>query len=57
LYLAALTNVPQDLYEAAAIDGAGKWKTFWNVTWPQLAPTTFFITIMSFIGGLTGGFE
>jgi ABC-type sugar transport system permease subunit len=57
LYLAALTNVPQDLYEAASIDGAGKWKTFWNVTWPQLAPTTFFITIMSFIGGLTGGFE
>lgn len=57
LYLAALTNVPQDLYEAAAIDGAGRWKTFWNVTWPQLAPTTFFITIMSFIGGLTGGFE
>jgi multiple sugar transport system permease protein len=57
LYLAALTNVPQDLYEAAAIDGAGKWNTFWNVTWPQLMPTTFFICIMSFIGGLQGGFE
>ena len=41
LYLAALTNVPQELYEAAEIDGAGKWKKFWNVTWPQLAPTTF----------------
>ena len=53
LYLAALTNVPQDLYEAAEIDGAGRWTTFWNVTWPQRAPTTFFITIMSFIGGLT----
>jgi multiple sugar transport system permease protein len=57
LYLAALTNVPQDLYEAAEIDGAGKWKKFWNVTWPQLAPTTFFIVVMSFIGGLQGGFE
>jgi multiple sugar transport system permease protein len=57
LYLAALTNVPQELYEASAIDGAGRWTTFWNVTWPQLAPTTFFITIMSIIGGLTGGFE
>jgi len=57
LYLAALTNVPQDLYEAASIDGAGKWKSFWNVTWPQLMPTTFFICIMSFIGGLQGGFE
>jgi multiple sugar transport system permease protein len=57
LYLAALTNIPQDLYEAAQIDGASKWKAFWNVTWPQLAPTTFFIVIISFIGGLQGGFE
>jgi len=57
LYLAALSNVPQELYEAAAIDGAGRWATFWNVTWPQLAPTTFFIVVMSFIGGLQGGFE
>lgn len=57
LYLAALSNVPEDLYEAAAIDGAGKWATFKNVTWPQLAPTTFFIVVMSFIGGLQGGFE
>lgn len=57
LYLAALSNVPQDLYEAASLDGAGKWATFRNVTWPQLAPTTFFIVVMSFIGGLQGGFE
>jgi multiple sugar transport system permease protein len=57
LYLAALSNVPIDLYEAASLDGAGQWKIFWNVTWPQLAPTTFFIVIMSLIGGLQGGFE
>lgn len=57
LYIAALNNVPQDLYEAAAIDGAGRWARFRYVTWPQLAPTTFFIVIMSFIGGLQGGFE
>ena len=57
LYLAALTNVPADLYEAASLDGAGHWSCFWNVTWPQLAPTTFFIVIMSLIGGLQGGFE
>jgi multiple sugar transport system permease protein len=57
LYLAALSNVPQDLYEAADIDGAGSWQKFWNVTWPQLAPTTFFIVVMSVIGGLQGGFE
>jgi len=57
LYLAALTNVPPELYEAAEIDGAGKWSKFWNVTWPQLAPTTFFIMVMSVIAGLQSGFE
>ncbi|MER3473136.1 MAG: sugar ABC transporter permease [Armatimonadota bacterium] len=57
LYLAALTNVPQELIEAAQLDGAGKWSVFRHVTWPQLAPTTFFIVVMSFIGGLQGGFE
>ncbi|MBI3919830.1 MAG: sugar ABC transporter permease [Armatimonadetes bacterium] len=57
LYLAALTNVPQELHEAASLDGAGKWASFRNVTWPQLAPTTFFIVVMSFIGGLQGGFD
>lgn len=57
LYLAGLSNVPGELYEAATIDGAGRWRTFWNVSWPQLAPTTFFIVVMSVIGGLQGGFE
>ncbi len=57
LYLAGISNIPQDLYEAADIDGAGVWTRFRHVTWPQLAPTTFFIVIMSFIGGLQGGFE
>ena len=57
LYLAALTNVPQELYEAADIDGASRFQKFWNVTWPQLAPTTFFIVIMATIYGLQGGFE
>jgi multiple sugar transport system permease protein len=57
LYLAGITNIPQELYEAAEIDGAGQWARFRHVTWPQLAPTTFFIVIMSFIGGLQGGFE
>jgi ABC-type sugar transport system permease subunit len=57
LYLAGLSNVPQDLLDAAEVDGAGIWKRFRHVTWPQLAPTTFFISIMSVIGGLQGGFE
>ncbi|MHB8635932.1 MAG: carbohydrate ABC transporter permease [Fimbriimonadaceae bacterium] len=57
LYLAGLTNVPEELIEAAYVDGAGKWAAFRRITWPQLAPTTFFIVVMSIIGGLQGGFE
>lgn len=57
LYLAALSNVPAELTDAAQLDGAGRGQVFRNVTWPQLAPTTFFIVVMSFIGGLQGGFE
>jgi multiple sugar transport system permease protein len=57
LYLAALTNVPGELYEAADIDGASRFAKFWNVTWPQLAPTTFFIVVMGVIGGLQSGFD
>jgi multiple sugar transport system permease protein len=57
LYLAALSNVPVELGEAAEIDGATRWQRFVHVTWPQLAPTTFFISIVSIIGGLQGGFE
>ncbi|MEE2659912.1 MAG: sugar ABC transporter permease [Candidatus Latescibacterota bacterium] len=57
LYLAGLSNVPGELYEAAEIDGTSSFQKFWNVTWPQLAPVTFFIVVMSTIGGLQGGFE
>jgi multiple sugar transport system permease protein len=57
LYLAGLSNIPPELYEAAQIDGAGRRAMFRHVTWPQLAPTTFFIIVMSAIGGLQGGFE
>ena len=57
LYLAGLSNIPQELYEAADIDGATRAQRFWHVTWPQLAPVTFFILVMAVIGGLQGGFE
>ncbi len=57
LYIAGISNIPPELYEAADIDGAGMWHRFIHVTWPQLAPTTFFIVIMSTIAGLQGGFE
>ena len=57
LYLSGLQNIPRDLYEAAAIDGAGKWQQLWHVTIPMLTPITFFVLIISVIGGLQGNFE
>ena len=57
LFLAGLSNIPPELNEAAEIDGASAWQRFRHITWPQLAPTTFFITIIALIGGLQGGFE
>lgn len=56
LYLAALQGVPRELEEAAAIDGAGRWRTFLAVTWPAVKPVTFFISTTGLIHGLqTGG--
>jgi len=57
LYLAALQGVPRDFYDAAEVDGANSWHKFWAVTWPQISPTTFFIGIMSVIGGFQAGFD
>ena len=49
IYLAALTSVDPQLYEAAEIDGANKMQIFFKVTLPLLSPTIFFVTIMSMI--------
>ena len=57
LYLASLQGVPAHLYEAAEIDGATPWQKFWNITFPMISPTTFFIFVMSVIGGFQGGFQ
>jgi len=57
LFLAGISNISPDYYEAADIDGADGWQKFKYITWPQLAPVTFFIVVMSFISGLQGGFE
>jgi multiple sugar transport system permease protein len=46
IYLAGLQAINRDLYEAAAIDGAGPWQRFFYVTLPQLRPTTFFVSVM-----------
>jgi len=53
MYLAALKSVPEQLYEAAAIDGAGGWQAFRSVTWPLLAPITTILLAFSSIFTLT----
>lgn len=46
IYLAGLQGVNPELYEAASLDGANRWQRFINVTLPQLAPTTFFVSVL-----------
>lgn len=64
LYLAALQNVPKELYESAAVDGASKWRSFRAVTVPGVRPATTLVTLLAIITGanlftepylLTGG--
>lgn len=49
IYLAGLQAIPRDVKEAALLDGAGAWRSFWNVTFPLLSPTTFFVLVTSVI--------
>lgn len=49
LFLAGLQAIPQEYYEAASLDGAGRWASLRAITLPLLAPTTFFVTIISLI--------
>jgi multiple sugar transport system permease protein len=64
LYLAALQNVPKELYESASVDGASAWNRFWSVTVPAVRPATALVVILALITGanlftepylLTGG--
>jgi multiple sugar transport system permease protein len=50
IYLAGLQGIPEYLQEAAAIDGANRWQSFFRITVPLLQPTTFFIFVTSVIG-------
>jgi multiple sugar transport system permease protein len=51
-YLAALQAIPTDVYEAAAVDGTGSWRTFWRITFPLLKPAHFFVLVVFGIGAL-----
>ncbi len=50
IFLAGLQGIPEELYDAARIDGTNNWKRFWHITLPLLKPTTFFILVTSLIG-------
>ncbi len=49
IFLAGLQGVPEELHDAARVDGSGSWNRFWHITLPMLKPTTFFILITSLI--------
>jgi ABC-type sugar transport system permease subunit len=49
-FLAALQSVDAELYEAATIDGAGRWSQFWHVTLPGIKPVLIFVVVLSTIG-------
>ncbi len=50
IFIAGLQTIPQELYEAASIDGASAWQEFKSITIPMLAPTTLFISVITMIG-------
>lgn len=52
ILLAALQNVPRELYEAASVDGASRAQQFWRVTLPMISPTLFFLVIVNTIAAL-----
>jgi ABC-type sugar transport system permease subunit len=49
---AGLQSIPRELYEAAEVDGAGKWSKFWNVTLPGIRPVMLFMILVGTIGAL-----
>ena len=50
IFLAGLGNIPKELYEAAAIDGSGRWAQFRHITLPLLSPTIYFLMLLAVIG-------
>lgn len=50
IYLAGLQGIPTDLYDAAHVDGANRWQTFWSVTFPMMTPVLFYNLVLGLIG-------
>lgn len=57
LYLAAMQRIPDSLYEAAALDGAGVWVRLWSIIWPSVVPTTLLVCGISVITFVAGALE
>ncbi len=57
IYLAALSGISPDLYEAAVVDGAGRWKQTWHITIPGLIPTIVTLFILNLGHVLNAGFD
>lgn len=53
IFMAGIKAIPEDLFEAARVDGASKWQVFWNVTLPLLKPIMLYQIVTSVIGGLS----
>jgi multiple sugar transport system permease protein len=52
IFLAGLQGIPTHLYEAAELEGAGRWRKFWNITLPMLSPTVYFNFVIGIIGAM-----
>jgi multiple sugar transport system permease protein len=50
IFLAGLGNIPKEMYEAAQVDGAGRWETFRSIIFPLISPITFFLTLLAVVG-------
>jgi len=57
IYLAAIAGIDQELYEAATIDGAGRWGQIWNITVPGLLPTYFVLLMLSVANLINNGMD
>ncbi len=57
IYIAGISGIDQQLYEAATVDGAGRFQKMWNVTLPGLLPTFFVLLLMSIAGILSNGLD
>ena len=49
LWMAGLAGISENIYEAAKVDGAGEWQCFWKITLPNLKPSLYTITVLSFL--------